>query len=883
MADTPLKFKRGQELNVGNLPLEDGSVIFSTRDTTSPTTVRVDVQVNDTLQRLGLGVSSASSANTASTATRLRTARKINDGSFDGTADISVTELRPIVITDQTLDLNTLQLNDNIVGKKLYLCGTDGGSANITNRPTTDNQGFSLLVEQLRWDNGVTDYVTKQTLEYRDSHQVWVRYSNGSTWGSWTLQSTGGIASTASYAQNSEALGGSSLSQILSQSGSGNAFAGLSGSGSSTLHFTRANGGTVNFIVNNVALATLSSTANYARNAAALSGSSLSQILNAAGSGNAFVGLDTTINNVVLLTRANGSTVSKTINNVSNASSATIATSATIASTARYAQNSAALGGSSLSQILAQASREDAFVGLDTTTSNVVRLTRANGSTVQKTVNNVANATSASIATSATIATRLGRSTIGSTSRPVYLREGTPIALTSIPSSFAAVPILLLSTNLDTLRTPGDYYAGSGNTCANKPTDVNAFALEVKQAASSRYVQIMYASDNQEKTYIRYYDGFSWTAWKEGSGNTGDINAYNSVTVSNATLRFGRFNGTTGTTVTINNVANATSATVATTSNYAKNSSALGGSTLSQIVNMAGGGSAYTGVDTAINSTIRLYRANGSTSTKIINNVAHASSASIATSASISTSATRLNNFKNLLSTSTDNPSNWESYGNSVVLYNTTRLTDQPQGWGLVASFTGDNEVHQIFMDQPSGSLYHRSGNSSGWWKTWTELLDTSNFATYTTKFVTKDELGSGSGSSTGTINVDAARRIVNSDVNTRNAQSFRVGTPGSGSWTGFPSSYLYSSSSTATLKTNAYYRKQVGVLHVAAGTAYHDLVFADAGTDNGIVRVSSKGDTGLILDTTNYATYSTRYNALSSSTLTVTTAGGVNIDGGSY
>lgn len=134
----------------------------------------------------------------------------------------------------------------------------------------------------------------------------------------------------------------------MSQSGSGNAFTGLSGSGSSTLHFTRANGGTVNFIVNNVALATLSSTANYARNAAALSGSSLSQIINAAGGGNAFVDLDTTTNNVVLLTRANGSTVSKTINDVSHASSATIATSATIASTARYAQNSAALGGSSL-------------------------------------------------------------------------------------------------------------------------------------------------------------------------------------------------------------------------------------------------------------------------------------------------------------------------------------------------------------------------------------------------------------------------------------------------------------------------------------------------------------------------------------------------------
>ena len=209
MADTTLKFKRGQESKVNSLAKEDGSVIFGLGSSGAPSTLHFDSTNGSSVQRLGVAVASAASANTASTATKLRTARKINDASFDGTVNVDITELHPVVITDQSVDLNTLRLTGDFLGKKLYLCGTNGGSSKITHKPETANEGFILLVEQLRWYNGSTDYVNKQTLEYGTSHKVYVRYSAGANWGSWVLQSDDGIASTANYAKSSGALGGS--------------------------------------------------------------------------------------------------------------------------------------------------------------------------------------------------------------------------------------------------------------------------------------------------------------------------------------------------------------------------------------------------------------------------------------------------------------------------------------------------------------------------------------------------------------------------------------------------------------------------------------------------------------------------------------------------
>lgn len=84
-------------------------------------------------------------------------------------------------------------------------------------------------------------------------------------------------------------------------------------------------------------------TAKKADDSSALGGSSLQNIVdkinNATGDGTAFTGLDTTTNNKVKLTRANGTTVEKTVDNVSHAS------------TTDLAKNSNALGGSSLKNI----------------------------------------------------------------------------------------------------------------------------------------------------------------------------------------------------------------------------------------------------------------------------------------------------------------------------------------------------------------------------------------------------------------------------------------------------------------------------------------------------------------------------------------------------
>lgn len=78
-----------------------------------------------------------------------------------------------------------------------------------------------------------------------------------------------------------------------------------------------------------------------------------------------------------------------------------------------------------------------------------------------------------------------------------------------------AVVNVLTSENLNSILTVGFYSAAGGNTCSNKPSDVDAFGLEVIKVAGGWYVQIMYVSNNFKKSYRRWYDGSKWTAWTE--------------------------------------------------------------------------------------------------------------------------------------------------------------------------------------------------------------------------------------------------------------------------------------------------------------------------------------------------------------------------------
>lgn len=187
------------------------------------------------------------------------------------------------------------------------------------------------------------------------------------------------------------------------------------------------------------------------------------------------------------------------------------------AATAKKADDSSALGGSSLQNIVDKINNATgdgtAFTGLDTTTNNKVKLTRANGTTVEKTVDNVSNASTADYAK---VSNKVGTETVGSSTKPVYIDAGTPTAISSIPSTFVAAQ-QINGVNLDTLRTPGRYFANGSNTNTGKPTNVDAFALDVLQSAGGWYTQICYASNNQEKQFVRYYNSgtSSWSDWVE--------------------------------------------------------------------------------------------------------------------------------------------------------------------------------------------------------------------------------------------------------------------------------------------------------------------------------------------------------------------------------
>lgn len=102
-------------------------------------------------------------------------------------------------------------------------------------------------------------------------------------------------------------------------------------------------------------------------------------------------------------------------------------------------------------------------------------MTRANGGIVEKTINNVSNASTANYSK---VSSKVGTGTVGSSTKPVYVNAGIPTAIASIPSTFVAAQ-QITDINLDTLFIPGMYWAGGGNSIANKPTGVDAFGLEV--------------------------------------------------------------------------------------------------------------------------------------------------------------------------------------------------------------------------------------------------------------------------------------------------------------------------------------------------------------------------------------------------------------------
>ena len=76
----------------------------------------------------------------------------------------------------------------------------------------------------------------------------------------------------------------------------------------------------------------------------------------------------------------------------------------------------------------------------------------------------------------------------------------------------------LSNEDLDTLQGEeyvGWYYAGGSNTCANKPSGVDAFGLEVGRSAGGYYFQVLTsANQTSNRRFVRTYSS-SWSAWEK--------------------------------------------------------------------------------------------------------------------------------------------------------------------------------------------------------------------------------------------------------------------------------------------------------------------------------------------------------------------------------
>lgn len=82
--------------------------------------------------------------------------------------------------------------------------------------------------------------------------------------------------------------------------------------------------------------------------------------------------------------------------------------------------------------------------------------------------------------------------------------------------------------------------------------------------------------------------------------------------------------------------------------------------------------------------------------------------------------------------TTNDTTANWKDQGNSVHWYTKpNQITGQPSPYGFLTNWASGGDVHQLWMTQSSGNMFHRGGNSAGWYGTWRTIIDECNFTSY--------------------------------------------------------------------------------------------------------------------------------------------------------
>lgn len=762
------KMKRGQESKVSSLAKEDGSLIFSLNGA-NDSTLRLDQSVSGTVQRLGVAVDKAKSAD--GVIDYNEPTRHIKIG-YAG-AGLSTSNLTHIAGYTN----NGTQIKD--VSKdvlKNWLGASD--SANKLNPTVTltnegsNTSGYRLIatISLNAWNNYRAVFITRSRHQGAGYLTITVgNNSNSITYDNayseityWGPVGSGSVIASDSYQVRVSSDGKKAYVFWKYWDYSPTAIYVISSD------FTISNG----TWMTSVAEATYGKVKAYTsiNNAQSLQGSSLSQILNTVGGGNAFTGLDTTVNNKIKLTRANGGTVEKTINNVSNASSASFASTATLTA-----------------YPLGFQSRTTSATWGNTTGTFLTGWHTSSGGDVAFMNNNPS---------SGKVSMKLDGY--------FYQNEGANRVLDTSDAANYVKKAGDTMTGLLTLKTGNQQGIKLGSAWMTAASDKNGeFVLQnghLRFGASdwdyNKWAGLKYDAGNKY-VYLGIADGTVFTANSPQSGGLLFTPGISGIYIG----------GTTTTRV----------ATSSDLSSYVAKS----GDTMTGALNFANNTWNKVGDDVKIGDHniaggLGVIGANGQT---------------------------RID---------------WCQYGNASkyqgIVYDGTKLATS-------GTFKADYFEGTIANATSAENASHLGGKPSS-------------------DYALKADLS-------GDINALSAKRLPSyQSVSVANSFFYRYGTAGytsdGGAWTGFPSTILYDKSSTANNFGNALFQKKVGVLHLAAGSSAHDLVFQAGGINGGIAYVATGRNPAYILDTLNYKDKAYTFNKLTASS-TFTATSGVVIDGGSY
>lgn len=743
------KMKRGQESKVNSLAKEDGSLIFSLNGA-NDSTLRLDQSVGGTVQRLGIAVDKAKDSD--SVIDYNDSSRHIKIG-YAG-AGLSASNLSHIAGYTN----NGTQIKD--VSKdvlKNWLGASD--SANKLNPTVTlnnengDTSGYRLIatIPLNAWNNYRAAFIAKSRHQGAGYLTITVgNNSNSITYDNtyseityWGPVGSGGVIASDSYQVRVSSDGKKAYVFWKYWDYSPTAIYVISSD------FTISSGTWMTSIAED----TYGKVRAYTsiNNAQSLQGSSLSQILNTAGGGNAFTGLDTTTNNKIKLTRANGGTVEKTINNVSNASSANFASTATLASTATNASTadyakSAAPSAGSLNYV------------------QVLNSSNINGS-ASYTVNELAKH---------------------------HFAQGMINAATDNP-----------------LGQTGWVHVQSMAWGNGSDQWASQIALDVQNGSG------MYYRSSANNGHLA---GRSWNKLLDNTNYTdyaADRTAFSGVSISGRNITLTRANG----------------------------------------------------------GTVKITTQDSNTTYPVHEGVYDASFASSFRSESFGTAERGWH----LAAVRTDvaNVDYAPRFGSGIAWAREDTHGYLYVDYSGANAYIGGGNANRLNWQKQLAFLDSTVANA-------TSAKNASHLGGEpSSAYALKTDLQ-------GTINALSAKRLESyQSASVANSFFYRYGTAGNtsdgGAWTGFPSAILYDKSSTANGFGNAFFQKKVGVLHLAAGSSFaHDLVFQAGGTNGGIAYVATGRNPAYILDTLNYKDRAYTFNKLTA-TSTFTATGGVVIDGGSY